>query len=200
MHKLMSPHGDADHIGESIDLVNNFKIDKVYLNDFQLTSLETRLIKILKNKNISYNFLRKGTKINLDKYIFSVINPDQDLNENDNSIVLYTNLEDYEFMFTGDISEKVEKQIVKEYIYKLDVLKVAHHGSLTSTSEIFLDAFDPKYAIIEVGLNNRFNHPHQETLNKLKERKIKTYQTAIQGTITIEIVNQQMKVTPYLDL
>lgn len=137
---------------------------------------------------ISTSFWKKGDVIKIDTYTFNILSPQIDVNENDNSLVIYTNINNEKFLFTGDISSKIEKRIISEYPnLKVDILKVGHHGSITSTSEELLDRIKPTYGIIEVGLNNHFNHPSEVVLDRLKKRAITTLQTSIMGSIKMII-------------
>ena len=114
-------------------------------------------------------------------------------NENDNSNVIYTELDGYKFMFMGDASIKTEKEILKEYeLPNIDILKVGHHGSRTSSSKEFIDELNPKYALISVGENNKFNHPNKEVLENLNNSKI--YRTDQDGSIMFKIKNNKLKV------
>jgi competence protein ComEC len=113
-----------------------------------------------------------------------VLNPVSDTNENDNSLVLYININNNKIMLTGDMSAKLEPKLINAYSnLKVDILKVGHHGSITSTSESLLDALKPKYAIIQVGLKNHFNHPSPIVIDRLINRGIKILQTSINGSI-----------------
>ena len=94
-------------------------------------------------------------------------------NENDNSSVIYTELNGYKFMFMGDASATTEKEILNKYnLSSIDVLKVGHHGSKTSSSKKFIDEINPRYGVIIVGKNNRYGHPNKEVLNNLELTKI----------------------------
>ena len=89
-------------------------------------------------------------------------------NENDNSIVLYTKLNNYRFLFMGDAGIEVEDDLIKKYnLRSIDVLKVGHHVSKTSSSKEFINEADPKYSVISVGKNNRYGHPNKEVLRNL---------------------------------
>lgn len=111
--------------------------------------------------------------------------------ENENNTVYIVHYDDIKIMVTGDLTEEDELKMVDRYrgadVLKCDVLKVAHHGSKTSTSEAFLDAVNPEIAVIQVGANNTYGHPHQEVLDRLNERGIKTYRTDLNGAVGIDI-------------
>ena len=102
-------------------------------------------------------------------------------NENNNSSVIYTELNNYKFLFMGDAGIEKEKDILEKYNLKdIDVLKVGHHGSKTSSSREFVDEVNPNYSIISVGKNNRYGHPNKEVLNNLESSKI--YRTDKDGS------------------
>ena len=113
-------------------------------------------------------------------------------NENDNSNVIYTELNGYKFMFMGDAGIEKEKDILEKYnISNIDVLKVGHHGSNTSSSKIFIDEINPKYSIISVGKNNRYGHPNDSVLDNLDNSKI--YRTDKDGSIMFKINNNKLQ-------
>ena len=96
------------------------------------------------------------------------------------------NLYDYKFLFTGDIGVDVEDYLINKYnLGGIDVLKVGHHGSKSSTSELFINMVKPKYSIISVGKNNRYGHPNNVVLDILSNSKI--YRTDIDGSIFLKI-------------
>ena len=184
MYKRMSPHGDYDHIGEAINLVDNFKVEKVIFNCGPYNDLEKELIKVLDEKKIKYYSCIKELNIDNNKLYF--LQTKEYDNENDNSNVIYTELNGYKFMFMGDAGIEKEKDILNEYsIEDIDFLKVGHHGSDTSSSKEFIDIMNPKYSIISVGENNRYNHPKKSVLNTLSNSKI--YRTDKDGSIEIKI-------------
>lgn len=188
---LILTHGDYDHMGEAINLINNFKVEKVIFNIDEYNELETKLIKELEKKNIKYY---KGIKeLNIDKYKLQFLNTKTYDNENDNSNVIYFNLNNYKFLFMGDAGIEKENDILKKYNIKdLDVLKVGHHGSNTSSSEYFINSINPNYSIISVGKNNRYGHPKEEVLNILKKSKV--YRTDIDGSIIFKIKNNKLNI------
>ena len=186
-------HGDYDHMGESINLVENFKVEKVIFNCGKYNYLEKELIKVLDKKNIKYySCISK-----LDNLYF--LNTKEYDNENDNSNVIYTKLNGYKFMFMGDASVTTEKEILNKYnLPDIDVLKVGHHGSKTSSDKDFIHEINPNYSIISVGKNNRYGHPNKEALKNLKNSKI--YRTDEDGSIMFKIKNNKLKIetcSPY---
>ena len=188
---LIITHGDEDHMGEAITLVNNFKVDKVIFNIGEYQTLEKELIKVLDKKKIKYyNNLKQ---LNIDKYKLYFLNTKIYDNENDNSNVIYFNYKNFKFLFMGDASVKREMDILDKYnLINIDLLKVGHHGSKTSSSKKFIDEVNPKYSLISVGKNNRYGHPNKEVLNNLEKTKI--YRTDIDGSIMYKIKNNKLKI------
>ena len=147
MHKRMSPHGDYDHMGEAINLVNNFKVEKVIFNCGEFNELEQDLIRVLDKKKILYYSCIKELNIDNDKLYF--LQTKEYDNENDNSSVIYAELNNNKFLFMGDEGVEVEKNLIEKYnLQNIDVLKVGHHGSKTSSGEEFINEVNPKYSII----------------------------------------------------
>ena len=191
MHKRISPHGDFDHIGDAVSLVNNFKVKKVIFNCGKFNDLEKELIKVLDKKNIKYYSCIE--ELNIDNNKLHFLQTKQYNNENDNSCVIYTKLNGYKFMFMGDAEAKKEKDILDKYnISDIDVLKVGHHGSKTSSSKNFISKINPKYSIISVGKNNRYGHPNKEVLNNLSDSKI--YRTDQDGSVMFKIKNNKLEI------
>lgn len=189
--KLILSHGDYDHMGEAINLVNNFKVEKVIFNCGPYNDLEQELIKVLDKKKIKYYSCIE--ELNIDKNKLYFLQTKEYDNENDNSNVIYTELDGYKFMFMGDASVTTEKEILNKYnLPNIDVLKVGHHGSKTSSGKEFIDETNPKYSIISVGKNNRYGHPNKEVLDNLKNSKI--YRTDQDGSIMFKIKNNKLKI------
>ena len=188
---LQSAHGDFDHIGEAINLVENFKVEKVIFNCGEFNDLEQELIKVLNKKKIPYYSCIK--ELNIDNTKLYFLQTKKYNNENDNSNVIYIELNGYKFMFMGDAGVDKETDILNKYnISNIDVLKVGHHGSKTSSSEDFINKISPKYSIISVGKNNRYGHPNKEVLNVLKDSKI--YRTDQDGSIMFKIKNNRLEI------
>lgn len=188
---LVLTHGDFDHMGEAINFVNNFKVEQVVFNCGEFNDLEKELIKVLNQKKIKYYSCVKELNIDNNKLYF--LQTKKYDNENDNSNVIYTELNGYKFMFMGDAGVDKEKDILDKYnLSNVDVLKVGHHGSKTSSSKEFIDEINPKYGIISVGKNNRYGHPNKEVLNNLENSKI--YRTDQVGSIMFKIKNNKLKI------
>ena len=191
---LVLTHGDYDHMGEAVNLVNNFKVKKVSFNCGNFNTLETELIKLLKIKKIKYYSCIKELNIDNNKLYF--LQTKEYDNENDNSNVIYTELDGYKFMFMGDSGVEKEKDILNKYnISGIHVLKIGHHGSKTSSSKEFINEINPNYSIISVGKNNRYGHPNKEVLNNLSDSKI--YRTDQDGSIMFNIKKNKLRIETY---
>lgn len=188
---LVLTHGDYDHMGEAVNLVNGFKVEQVVFNCGEFNDLEKELIKVLNQKKIKYYSCVKELNIDNNKLYF--LQTKKYDNENDNSNVIYTELNGYKFVFMGDAGVDKEKDILDKYnLSNVDVLKVGHHGSKTSSSKEFIDEINPKYGIISVGKNNRYGHPNKEVLNNLENSKI--YRTDQDGSIMFKIKNDKLEI------
>ena len=178
-------------MGEAINLVNNLKVEKVIFNCGQYNDLEKELIKVLDKKKIKYYSCIK--ELNVDKSKLYFLQTKEYDNENDNSNVIYMDINNYKFMFMGDASSTTEKEILDRYnLPDIDVLKVGHHGSKTSSSEEFINEINPKYSVISVGKNNWYGHPDKEVLDNLDNSKI--YRTDQDGSIMFKIKNNNIKI------
>ena len=188
---LILTHGDYDHMGEAINLVNNFKVEKVIFNCGEFNELEQDLIKVLDKKKISYYSCIKELNIDDEKLYF--LNNGDYSNENDNSSVIYTELNNHKFLFMGDVGVEIEKDLIEKYnLQNIDVLKVGHHGSKTSSSKNFINEIKHKYSIISVGKNNRYGHPNKEVLNTLEDTII--YRTDQHSSIMFNIKNNKLEI------
>ena len=188
---MILTHGDADHMKEAVYIVNNFKVDKVIFNCGEFNSLENELVDVLKRRNISYSSC--VNEVVVDKYRLKFLNSGIYDNENDNSSVIYFKYNDYKFLFMGDAGVEKEKDILDKYnISDIDVLKVGHHGSKTSSSKSFINEINPKNSIISVGEGNRYGHPNEEVLDTLNDSKI--YRTDQDGSIMFKIKKDKLQI------
>ena len=178
-------------MGEAINLVNNFKVEKVIFNCGEFNELEQELIKVLDKKKIPYYSCIKELNIDDNKLYF--LNNGIYNNENDNSSVIYTELNKHKFLFMGDAGVEVEEDLIEKYnLQNIDILKVGHHGSKTSSSEEFIGEINPKYSVISVGKNNRYDHPNDNVLDNLENSKI--YRTDRDGSIIFKIKNNKLEI------
>ena len=189
---LVISHGDFDHGGEAVPLLSNYKVQNVIFNVGEYNALEKKIIRILKKKKIRYYQNLSSFKVGGVRLYF--LNTGLYDNENDNSSVIYTKIDGFSFLFMGEASAVREKDILDTYsISDIDVLKVGHHGSNTSSSKAFIDEIQPKYSMISVGRNNKFGHPNEESLDHLKNSRI--YRTDQDGSILFQIRNERLVVS-----
>ena len=176
-------HGDVDHAKEARCISENMNVKQSFINSDSVTDYE----KLDNYKKFGNSFIEiDNVKIyNINSVLYD--------NENDNSLVLLVVINNLKFLLMGDASIKVEKNLITNYdLSDVDVLKVGHHGSKSSSSKEFIDEINPKYAIISVGENNRYNHPSNEVLDNLKNSII--YRTDKDGTILFKINDNKFDV------
>lgn len=187
---LILTHGDYDHIGDAINLLNEIKVDEVLFNNDSFNDNENKIIKVLDKKNIKYSKNSWDFKKNEDLYFLNTKMYD---NENDNSTVVYFTYKNFSFLFTGDASKEREEDIMENYNIKdISFLKVGHHGSKTSTGSSFIKKINPKYSIISVGENNMYGHPNKNTLKNLKDTTI--FRTDLNGSIKIKLKKNKYEI------
>jgi competence protein ComEC len=187
LHVIIATHPDSDHIGGLDDILYSFDIDKMYMpNKKNNTSSYNDVINACNKENIDIINAYKGMNFNLGSSVFiDILSPSTSHGDtNLNSIVLNLSYENKDFLFTGDAEYKNENDIINNYnLEDVDFLKVGHHGSKTSTSDIFLKNTSPDVAVISCGYKNRYNHPSQETLDNLMKYDIPIYRTDTQGNL-----------------
>lgn len=180
---LVLTHGDFDHAGEAINLIRNFNVDKIYLNQGKFNSLEK---KIIMNHKKTFQIAEKDL-IKLGRISLISLNKAFD-DENDSSTILLMYYKNIKILLTGDASIKSEKYILDTYdLGHVDILKLGHHGSKTSTDEDLLKEIRPSLGLISCGKNNKFNHPHKVTIEKLKKYRVNYLRTDIEGSIKINL-------------
>ena len=185
INKIIITHGDYDHIGNSYSLIDKFKVDKVYFNNNSYNKNELRLIEKLKKKKIDYE---KMNSIKTKNFYLQNLNYMKTDNENDASLVINIIYKNKAMLFMGDASIKTEKYLLNNYNLKMiDILKVGHHGSITATSEEFLKEIRPKIGLISCALVNKFKHPSNEVIKRLKKYNITLYQTRYDGGVNINL-------------
>ena len=183
---LCLTHGDFDHMGEAEKIVNNFVVRKVLFNNYELNELEKRLIDVLEQEGINYQFANNGDKLKVGNFEFLVGIKEYN-NENDNSIVMLVKRISFKFLLMGDAGVDVEKDLMEdEFMGMVDVLKLGHHGSKTSTSEALLEFANPQIALVSAGRNNRYNHPNKEVMDRLKDRNVFVHSTQDSGAFLIK--------------
>jgi competence protein ComEC len=185
-------HPQDDHLSGLIEVLRRYKVKQVLESGFDPeTANYEEWLKVIEERKIERNLTSVGQRIKLgDNTELEVLRPQKPFlrgtgsDVNNNSVMLRLVCGNVSFLLTGDIQEEAENQLLAQGIeLKSTILKIAHHGAQTSTSQRFLASVDPRVAIISVGAENSFGHPHQETIDKLADRTI--YRTDLHGTIEI---------------
>ena len=198
---IIVSHFDADHAQGLEAVIQNIKVKNIIVcKQASDSALYQEIIKLCKKKNVNIITVKRGKTIKIDKYVhFEILHPGDIMLDdgkgglNANAIVakMYCTIKNKTttIMFTGDIEEKAEEELVKIYVDKLkaDILKVAHHGSKTSSTAEFLKYVSPKIALIGVGKDNTFGHPNSGVLSRLEDINAKIYRTDKLGEITVTI-------------
>lgn len=188
---LIASHPHEDHIGSMDNIVNNFYIEEFIMPKILTTDKNfSNLVKALKSKGLTIKNINDNLKIQLskDNYIDFIWAGDiSDDNLNNHSIVIKYVNKNTSFLFTGDIEKEVENILLSSNkSLESTVLKVAHHGSKTSSSKAFLSKVNPRIAVISCGMGNDFGHPHKATLKALENLNSKILRTDINGNIIIK--------------
>lgn len=187
---LLATHPHEDHIGGMAAIVKSYPIGKIYMPKAVTTTAAYKyLLTAIKAKGLKVTTATSGASISLDNTIeLAMLAPNsaeyEDLNNY--SAVVKLTYSKTSFLFTGDAEDVSEAEMLKKkYDLKADVLKLGHHGSESSTTPDFLKAVSPKYAIISVGKDNDYGHPHKDTLDRLVKAKVNIYRTDLLGTIIV---------------
>jgi competence protein ComEC len=195
-------HFDMDHCGGLLYILENLKVKNVIIGkQFDNSENYKTFLNIIKSKKIKVNMVEEGVKINIEKNLyFDVIWPSNkqavtNNSINNNALVCKLNYKNFTMLFTGDIEEETEKILVSKYLgtnaLKANVLKVGHHGSKTSSTQEFLELVKPQIALIGVGKNNKFRHPNEDVLERLKNLNCKIYRTDEMGEVILKIKNNR---------
>lgn len=192
---VLNSHGDVDHIGEYFKIAEYYPITNLYLNSNSFNSLEKRAVSLAETKKTIVRKLLRDDYFQLGNFTFRILN-DTYQEENDASTVLFVNIDKFTLLFMGDASRRSEQNILSNYdLPQIDILKVGHHGSNTSSSKNFISAIKPKYSLISVGKGNRYGHPKREVLKNLESSKI--YRTDKDGSVMFEIKNNKLETWIY---
>lgn len=196
----IATHPHEDHIGGMDEVLENFDVKSFYAPKVaHTTKTYENMLKAVKNEGIKLKQIKKGTKLSLGKdvliKVYTPVKSNYD-DLNNYSPIMKISYGKTAFMFTGDAEKEAEHEALrKNKNLKADVLKLGHHGSNSSTTEPFLKAVDPSIAIVSCAKNNKYGHPHKETMTKLKNSKVKVYETFKDGDITITSNGKNLGVT-----
>ncbi|MEG1027506.1 MAG: MBL fold metallo-hydrolase, partial [Oscillospiraceae bacterium] len=177
--------------------IKELSVEKIFMKKLPRSQTPTTksyldFLNAIKDKGLKITEIKSGAGFTMGNGYLTFVNSDKDFDDlNNQSAVVKFEYNSQSFLFTGDIEKQAEKAILKSDI-SADVLKVAHHGSNTSTTDEFLKKVNPSVAVISVGDDNKYNHPNKDTIEKLKN--INVYQTNINGNICINIYDTYLDV------
>ena len=185
---VIGTHPDADHIGGLDVIVYKYNCDTVIMPDYEKdTKTYQELVDVIHDKNMKITYPVVGEQYALGEAKFTIIAPNSNSyggNANDYSVAILLEYGKNRFLFTGDAEETSEAEMLTNGIdISADVYKVAHHGSCSASTQEFLNAVQPKYAVISCGEGNSYGHPHAEVLNRLRSMGVEVFRTDEQGSI-----------------
>ena len=187
---LLLSHGDKDHAGDALYLLEHLKVKNIYMNLGEKNYYEKAIA-----SKYDYHIAKEGTTINCGDLVLIQLNKEFP-EENDSSSIYYMKYNETSFLFMGDATTISERYIIENYeLSNIDFLKVGHHGSNTSTSKSFYNTIRPKYSLISVGKNNKFGHPKKFVLDILSNSEI--YRTDLNGSIDIKLNKNGYKIETY---
>ncbi|NCB93820.1 MAG: ComEC/Rec2 family competence protein [Clostridia bacterium] len=201
-------HTDQDHINGVMEILEEAKkgwltVEYVFMPGWMSAAEEgIKLEKAAQMAGAVCDYLKAGDEVRMGAMKFHILHPQGEEkfeDPNDGSMVLLWENKQIKGLFTGDFPMQEEENLL-EKMGECDFLKVAHHGSRYSTGEALLAKIQPETAIISAGINNRYGHPHKETVERLKDRKIRVWCTAQAGAITIESGGKEPKVKAFIAL
>lgn len=205
-------HFDSDHIGGLIYILKELKVKNIIIGkQYEEYENYKKISKIAKEKNIKVKVVEAGKKVKIENDVyFDILWPDTDkmISQNainNNSLVCKLTYKNFSMLFTGDIEKEAEDAILNKYknsseLLKADILKVAHHGSKTSTTYKLLTIVNSKYAVIGVGKDNKFGHPSDITIKNLNKENIQIYRTDKMGEIVIRTDGRNIKICSKISL
>lgn len=191
---LIITHPHADHIGGAAAVLDNFAVKRIYDSGQVTTSaLYRNYLAAVKKKNIPFAVVAAGQDIDIGGATLQILSPPSppikggDADLNNNSIVARLVYGSFAMLLAADAESEAEAAMVKKYgdSLKSQVLKSGHHGSRTSSSPPFLKAVAPEAAVISVGADNEYHHPHPSLLKRYGDHKLKVWRTDTGGTVTV---------------
>lgn len=196
---VIATHYHSDHIGAMPKVFQNCEVKRLIVPDYEPKSkAKSRLLRLAKDEGALVSNVSEGD-------VLPSIDPDLKISalhprrggfseeENNNSLVLKLEYFENTVLLTGDVEEEAERTITEKYDIETDILKVAHHGSVTSTCREFLQAANPTYAVVQCGKDNRYGHPHSETVAALEDDDVRIYRTDLDGDITFTLTKDGIK-------
>ncbi len=195
---VVATHPHEDHIGGMDAVINNFYIGQIFLPQVSSTTRTYEdMLNAIQDQGLEASAPTAGSVFKLGQAEGTWLGPKSSTYDeiNDYSLVMRLIYNDWSFLFTGDAGSIPEKEMLATgYPLQSTVLKVSHHGSTSATSDEFLKAVAPLYAVISVAKDNDYGHPHAETLAKLNAVSINILRTDLEGTITFTVVGTELKI------
>ncbi len=202
---ILATHADADHLQGLTDAAKNFRVRAAFFGRTPEKDEDfAELYKVLQNRKIEIFKLKRGDVLSFDKAIVEILYPEADeraeaVSDNNHSLVLRIVFGKKKFLLTGDIEKETENLLAQTpQFLRADVVKVAHHGSRTSSIQPFIDAAKAEYAIISVGRKSQFGHPHREVLERWNAAGAKILTTGERGTISVSTNGKDLKIERFL--
>ncbi|MDQ1001440.1 competence protein ComEC [Neobacillus niacini] len=200
LDKLILTHGDSDHTGGALAVLEEIKVKQIIMPSVaEPSNSELTIIKEAKKKGIQVVKAAEGSQWKNEKSLFFVVSPVKNYQgeRNSGSIAIVANIGGLKWFFGGDLDQEGEERIIKKYPnLNIDVLKAGHHGSKTSSSEIFINAITPSVSWISVGEKNRYGHPDNEVLERLSKTTV--FRTDLHGAITYTFYQESGTFSPFL--
>ena len=195
-------HPDADHMGGVPALLRNFRVSELWLGGEPFFHEYRTLVELAGWKGVEIFPLRRGDVRSFGKVRFEVLGPPSpghdSWSRNDRALVLQATYGGHSFLLTGDIERKGEDGLLgNDLLQRGDVLKIAHHGSRTSSHQAFLDHVRPTFALISAGRANFYGHPHPEVIRRLARQRVAVLRTDLEGSVSISSDGRRLYVTSY---
>lgn len=192
-------HPHEDHMGGMLEIIRNFQVDKIVVPKINTIKIKAKwynkLMATIKDGKYELEIAKESKIYYLDDVEIKIISgvSYKGTNLNNYSTVLKISYGQNSIIMTGDAEKQIEKEILRaDENIKATILKVGHHGSKTATTQEFLDAIKPKCALISCGLNNKFNHPSKEVLERLQKQNVRIFRTDELGTVTLTVMKQDL--------
>ncbi len=206
---LVVSHAHPDHFGGFRYILEHFQVREIWTNGDTI-ALKPQILNISEKQKVRHRVLKRGDMLGTDRYTITILHPYQSFyadsprgvfsNENSSSLVLNVEAEDISILFTGDIEEEAEENILYADIWlKSDIMKIPHHGGRTSSSSAFIKSVQPQVAVVSAGRNNPFHHPHTSAMQRYRDEGVNIFRTDRDGAVSVKIKNGRYEVTTYQD-
>ncbi|HEX8636914.1 MAG TPA: ComEC/Rec2 family competence protein, partial [Pyrinomonadaceae bacterium] len=202
---ILATHADADHIQGLTDVVKNFRVRAALFGRMPEENASfAALHETLRKNDVEIIRLKRGDVLQFGAAQIEILYPEADdsdaaASDNNHSVVLRLNFGNKKFLFTGDIEKEAERKLIENpLLLRADLIKIAHHGSRTSSTQEFVKATQAAYAVIPVGRRSRFGHPHQEVVERWKQSGAKIWQTGDRGTISVSTDGKDFEIQTFV--